>query len=120
MEKKNSTLKGLLLGAIAGLTAGVLFAPKSGKETREDIKNKALELTGKARDLYTKAETELKEKVTALKETGASIDKKAYGKLVDEVVDEVKKDGEVAKETASKMASMLKDDWKKIVEAVKA
>lgn len=29
---------GVLLGAAAGAIAGLLFAPKSGKETREDIK----------------------------------------------------------------------------------
>jgi gas vesicle protein len=37
-----------LIGAAAGLVAGVLTAPKSGKETREDIKNKAEELKQKA------------------------------------------------------------------------
>lgn len=31
------------LAVAAGFAAGVLLAPKSGKETREDIKNKALE-----------------------------------------------------------------------------
>lgn len=120
MEKKNSTLKGLVLGALAGLTAGVLFAPKSGKATRDDIKNKALELTGKAKDLYAKAEKDLMAKVKNLKQTGADLDKKAYGKLVDEVINEVKKDGEVAKETTAQMSQMLKDDFKKIVDAIKA
>lgn len=35
---------GAVFGAIAGAIAGVLMAPKSGKETREDIKNKSKEL----------------------------------------------------------------------------
>ena len=35
---------GAAVGAIAGLVAGVLTAPKSGKETREDLKVKAVEL----------------------------------------------------------------------------
>ena len=44
---------GALLGAAAGLVAGLLTAPKSGKETREDIKKHAdkvygeIEKTGK-------------------------------------------------------------------------
>lgn len=35
---------GAIIGAAAGLVAGVLTAPKSGKETRADIKAKAEEL----------------------------------------------------------------------------
>ena len=35
---------GALFGAIAGLAAGVLTAPKSGKETRAELKVKAEEL----------------------------------------------------------------------------
>ncbi len=59
MSKKdsNSTLKAVAIGgmiaAAAGYVAGVLTAPKSGKETREDIKNAATET-------YAKAEKELK------------------------------------------------------------
>jgi len=40
---------GAVIGAAAGLVAGILTAPKSGRETREDIKKKARELKGKAR-----------------------------------------------------------------------
>lgn len=39
---------GAIIGAAAGLIAGVLTAPKSGKETRADIKTKAAELKDKA------------------------------------------------------------------------
>lgn len=39
---------GALVGAAAGLVAGILTAPKSGKETRADIKAKATEVKGKA------------------------------------------------------------------------
>ena len=35
---------GALIGAAAGLVAGILTAPKSGKETRADLKAKADEL----------------------------------------------------------------------------
>jgi len=36
------------IGAVAGIVAGVLVAPKSGKETRADIKRTAGELKDKA------------------------------------------------------------------------
>jgi len=35
---------GALFGAVVGLTAGLLTAPKSGKETRADIKAKAKDI----------------------------------------------------------------------------
>jgi gas vesicle protein len=38
----------IALATAAGFVAGVLVAPKSGKETRKDIKHKAEELKGKA------------------------------------------------------------------------
>ena len=38
---------GLLVGAALGGAAGMLLAPKSGKETREDIKAKAVEVQEK-------------------------------------------------------------------------
>ena len=40
MSKKRFGI-GLIVGAVAGLVTCLLTAPKSGKETREDIKQKA-------------------------------------------------------------------------------
>ncbi len=39
---------GALFGAAVGVVAGILTAPKSGKETREDIKRKANDAADKA------------------------------------------------------------------------
>jgi gas vesicle protein len=51
---------GALVGAAVGFVAGVLTAPKSGKETRADIKEKATEYKDvagkKADEVKTKAE----------------------------------------------------------------
>jgi len=121
MAKETKGLfKGLLLGALAGATAGILFAPKAGKDTRDDIKNKALELQGKAKDLYISSEKALKEKVADLKKAGKLVDKKVYAKLVDEIVKEFKNDGTVAKNTTKKIANQLKTDWKEVVDVIKA
>ena len=43
MSKSGKAFGAALLGAVAGAVAGVLFAPKSGKETRDDIKRRAEE-----------------------------------------------------------------------------
>lgn len=38
-EKSGLAIGSLVIGAIAGAVAGILFAPKSGKETRDDLKD---------------------------------------------------------------------------------
>jgi gas vesicle protein len=43
---KKSFIKGTLLGVIAGAVAGILLAPKSGKETQDDLKRIVKETTG--------------------------------------------------------------------------
>jgi gas vesicle protein len=48
MMTKGKFVVGALIGAAAGLVAGLLTAPKSGKETRADIKEKAAELKSEA------------------------------------------------------------------------
>ncbi len=53
-EEKNvllNVLAGIGLGAIIGAAAGLLFAPKPGAETREDVKKAVEDLKTKAEDL---------------------------------------------------------------------
>ena len=54
-ERNNDLLKGLFVGGLIGMVLGVLFAPKSGKQTREDITRKADELLVKAKEEYETA-----------------------------------------------------------------
>lgn len=51
-------IKGLIIGASAGAVAGILLAPKSGRETREQLSKVAGDTTRKISDKYH----ELKEK----------------------------------------------------------
>lgn len=51
MAKKSSGLGKLIVGAGIGAALGLLFAPKSGEETRKDLKRKADELTKKVKDI---------------------------------------------------------------------
>ena len=47
MSKKGK----FILGAALGAGLGLLFAPKTGKETREDLKKKFDELAAKAKEI---------------------------------------------------------------------
>jgi len=60
---------GFLIGAIAGVAIGFLYAPKPGKETRamlrekaEEIKEKAGEVTEKAKEAALDAGKRVKDK----------------------------------------------------------
>ena len=56
MDNKSVTL-GVLIGLAAGVAAGLLLAPQSGKETRKMIRDKALEVKGLAEDKMVEIKT---------------------------------------------------------------
>jgi len=45
-------VKGLIIGGLIGAALGILYAPKSGKETREEISHSAEELLKKTKAQY--------------------------------------------------------------------
>jgi gas vesicle protein len=72
-EEKNVMLymlAGVGLGAIIGAAAGLLFAPKAGTETREDIANKLKELKGKTEEWINEQRVKRTSK-NAVEEVGA-------------------------------------------------
>ena len=125
-KKNDGAVKKFALGAaltaLAGYIAGILTAPKSGKETREDVKNKAVET-------YTTAEKELKKLHTELNDVIAeAVDRLgALRGKSEKSLDEAVSRGKQAKEKAREILSGLHDgdvedkDLKKaIAEATKA
>lgn len=48
MDSKGDMLVGVVLGAAIGALAGIMFAPAPGKETREKLVDKSMELKDKA------------------------------------------------------------------------
>ncbi|NLY77540.1 MAG: YtxH domain-containing protein [Tissierellia bacterium] len=71
-RQKVDTAKKIAIGSAIGALAGLLFAPKSGKETRQDIVDKtkkAAESTTKTlKNLEEKVKDEVKSKVEDIKE----------------------------------------------------
>ena len=53
-ESGSSFIIGFILGAIAGVAVGFLYAPKAGKETRALLKEKAGELKERASEVFSR------------------------------------------------------------------
>jgi gas vesicle protein len=58
-ESNKKWAVGALVAATAGFIAGILTAPKSGKETREDIKNTANRVVSEAEKQLKKVHSEM-------------------------------------------------------------
>jgi gas vesicle protein len=54
MALKN-LIKGLVIGGVVGMAVGVLYAPKSGCKTRDDLTKSTKKLYGKAKERYERA-----------------------------------------------------------------
>lgn len=113
-----SFFKGLLLGTVAGAVAGILLAPKSGEETREDIKKLAVDLKDKAEDTYEKARKEVEKKIAQIKRAGEKLDEGRYKALVSEVVEEFKQDAQVTSSVAKRLGEQLSSDWSMVKKEV--
>ena len=74
-------MKGLLIGSLVGIVVGMLYAPKSGRETRDELSEKAKDIAGKLKDEYDvafeKSKTAYENLLKKLKEVEAKAEKKA-------------------------------------------
>ncbi len=123
-DKSGDTVKkfaiGAAISALIGYLAGILTAPKSGKETRDDIKNKAEETYGAAEKELKKLHTELTDVIDEVSDrVGEFRNRKDVGEALDK--------GRDAKQKAREVLSVLhegeasdKDLKKAIGDATKA
>lgn len=76
-EDSGSSLVAFILGAVAGAAAGVLLAPKSGKETREQLTEWLEERRAKGEEFLAKVKDEGGHKKDAI-EAAIRAGKQAY------------------------------------------
>lgn len=67
-KEKINTAKKLAVGTVAGVVGGLMLAPKSGKETRENIKAKAKETNENIKVKAKEVNENLKVKTVEVKE----------------------------------------------------
>lgn len=101
MKTKGKVALGTAAGLLAGIAAGVLFAPKSGKETRADIKKAADKVAKMVHD-------EADELLAKAKKAQANLSAKAKDEL-SKIVDRVKSARTRVKSVAGEVADKKND-----------
>lgn len=99
-----SVLTGLLVGGAIGAVTALLFAPRSGEETRTEIRNKAVELRDRTTESVRDTVEQARHKADELKETVA------------EKAEELKQRGKHAASKQLDRVSQAAEDGKKKVE----
>jgi len=103
---------GVGIAATVGVAAGILLAPKSGKETRKDIKDKAEEVAGAAKETVHKNVESVKSSASHAAQEISDVIKEAHDKK-----NAVKKDadegGKAVVKDIHEAASNIADDLKK-------
>ena len=70
-SEKSNFGTGFLVGAIVGVIAGILFTPQSGEKTRDQLKEKALDLREHTEEIIDRAKEIAGEAITEGKDAAA-------------------------------------------------
>ena len=112
MKTKKSGLGKFIAGLGIGAGLGILFAPKKGSETREDLKNKLDELVKKIKDIDAEEiKKEFLAKVDDIKNELEYLDKEKVASIA-------KKKGNELKEKAEELVELAKAKGTPVLEGI--
>lgn len=104
MKRDGKIAVGALFAATAGYVAGILTAPKSGKETREDIRMAALKAKTESERQIKQLHSELSELIEEGSERAETLKAKARAELDDLVAT-----ASVSRQKAREVLSAVRD-----------
>jgi len=133
-DKSKHMLGTFLVGVAAGWLASLLIPNDARRELRRTAKDKARALkaaftdpeererikeiftdkTADAREKYLDVKSALIEKFSALRESFGDIDKRKYGQIIRETLDELRREKKLASDQISKLQDYLEHDYQKI------
>ena len=114
MSKRSEGIATFVAGAMLGIGAGMLLAPKSGEELRKDLKKKISELIEKTKEIDIKEVSEdIKKRVTQLKKEIEDLDK-------EKVLAIAREKGEQLKQKANDLLALAKEKGTPVVEKAAA
>lgn len=88
---KKRGIGSLFLGVAIGASLGILFAPKEGKKTRKELKEKMLDLVDDAKELSISDVSDMiEEKITEIRRDLNDLDKEKVLKIAKEKSEEIK------------------------------
>ena len=115
MSNKKSGLGKFLAGIGIGAGLGILFAPKSGSETRRELKNKMDDFVNSLKDIdINEVKEEFLCKVEEIKKELEDLDKEKVIAIAEKKAEELKKNAsdlvEMAKEKGTPVLEGIADD----------
>ena len=72
-KKVCEIISSFLLGALLGLTLGVLYAPRPGEKTRKLIEERALEIEEEAKEISTNIKEKVEKEAEEIKKQGKKL-----------------------------------------------
>ena len=96
---KTTFVEGVAVGAVAGAIATILLAPKSGQETRDEIKAHL---------------EEIRDKIAQQLEKTEKLTKKKYAQVVRAVIAEYEAAKKITVEEAKEIAATLRDGYEAV------